>query len=155
MHTLAYDNAKIRTIREVTKFIFATLLKSRIFAIGITNLAMTTKQAIQLFDEKQARTMWDNEQQKWYYSVVNTVAVLTDCKDRPTACKYSNKLKHILKEGGIGTVTNCRQFKSTKNISEARNPEPFVEHATCARRMSANSVVISLNPKDVLQLEKK
>lgn len=72
---------------------------------------MTKKQAIQLFEEKKVRTVWDDEQEKWYFSVVDTVAVLTDSKDYLTARKYWNKLKQRLKEEGNETVTNCHQFK--------------------------------------------
>ena len=43
---------------------------------------MTKKQAIQLFEERKVRTVWDDEQEKWYFSIVDIVAVLseqTDC----------------------------------------------------------------------------
>lgn len=39
---------------------------------------MTKQQAIQLFEQKQVRTIWDDEQEKWYFSIVDVVAVLTD-----------------------------------------------------------------------------
>ena len=75
---------------------------------------MTKKQAIQLFEEKKVRTVWDDEQEKWYFSIVDTVAVLTNSVDYLTARKYWNKLKQRLKEEGNETVTNCHQFTKTR-----------------------------------------
>ena len=72
---------------------------------------MTKKQAIQLFQERKVRTAWDDEQEKWYFSVVDVCGVLTDSKDALTARKYWNKLKQRLKEEGNETVTNCHQLK--------------------------------------------
>ena len=42
---------------------------------------MTKQQAIQLFEERKVRTVWDDEQEKWYFSIVDIVAVLTDSAD--------------------------------------------------------------------------
>ena len=72
---------------------------------------MTKKQEIQLFEEKKVRTVWDDEQEKWHFSIVNVCGVLTDCKDALTARKYWNKLKRRLKEEGNETVTICHQLK--------------------------------------------
>ena len=74
-------------------------------------IAMTQKQAIQLFEQKKVRTVWDTEKEKWYFSVVDVCGVLTDSKDALTARKYWNKLKQRLKEEGNETVTNCHQLK--------------------------------------------
>ena len=69
---------------------------------------MTKKQAIQLFEERKVRTVWDDEQEKWYFSIVDVCDVLTERKD-PTA--YWRKLKQRLKEEGNETVTNCHALK--------------------------------------------
>ena len=69
---------------------------------------MTKKQAIQLFQERKVRTVWDDEQEKWYFSIVDVCEVLTDSKS-PTA--YWRKLKQRLKEEGNETVTNCHALK--------------------------------------------
>ena len=69
---------------------------------------MTKKEAIQLFQERKVRTVWDDEQEKWYFSIVDVCEVLTDSKD-PTA--YWRKLKQRLKEEGNETVTNCHALK--------------------------------------------
>ena len=72
---------------------------------------MTKKQAIHLFQERKVRTAWDDQEEKWYFSVVDVCGVLTDSKDALTARKYWNKLKQRLKEEGNETVTNCHQLK--------------------------------------------
>ena len=69
---------------------------------------MGTKEAIKLFEEKRVRTAWDDEQEKWYFSIVDVVDVLTDSAD-PTA--YWRKLKQRLKAEGNETVTNCHGLK--------------------------------------------
>ena len=69
---------------------------------------MAPKEAIQLFEEKKVRTVWDNEQEKWYFSIVDVVGILTESVD---GRKYWNKLKQRLKEEGNETVTNCHQLK--------------------------------------------
>ena len=69
---------------------------------------MGTKEAIKLFEEKRVRTAWDDEQEKWYFSIVDVVDVLTDSKD---ATAYWRKLKQRLKEEGNETVTSCHALK--------------------------------------------
>ena len=72
---------------------------------------MTQKAAIKLFDEKQVRIVWDDVEEKYYFSNVDVVQVLTEQSDYQTARKYWNKLKQRLKEEGFETVTNCHQLK--------------------------------------------
>ncbi len=69
---------------------------------------MTRKQAIQLFEEKKVRTVWDDEQEKWYFSIVDVCGVLTDS---PNPRNYWKVLKHRLIQEGNETVTNCNQLK--------------------------------------------
>ena len=58
---------------------------------------MTKKNAIKLFEEKKVRTVWDDETEEWYFSVVDVIEVLTE-SDRPR--KYWNDLKlKLIKEG--------------------------------------------------------
>ncbi|MEE0990408.1 MAG: Bro-N domain-containing protein [Paludibacteraceae bacterium] len=72
---------------------------------------MTKQESIKLFEEKKVRTVWDDEQEKWYFSVVDVVGVLTESKDFQTSRKYWNKLKERLKIEGFEPVTNCHQLK--------------------------------------------
>lgn len=71
---------------------------------------MTQKQAIQLFEVRKVRTVWDDEAGKWYVSIVDVIAVLTESKD---AAAYWRKLKQRLKAEGNETVTNCHGLKMT------------------------------------------
>jgi len=64
-----------------------------------------------LFEQKQVRAEWDEETQKWWFSTVDVVAILTEQDDGLTARKYWNKLKQRLKEEGNESVTNCHQLK--------------------------------------------
>ena len=72
---------------------------------------MDKEKSIKLFEEKSIRTHWDAEAEKWWFSIVDIVAVLTNQQDSLTARKYWNKLKQRLKEEGNETVTNCHQLK--------------------------------------------
>ena len=72
---------------------------------------MTNHQIPKLFEDKKIRTVWDDEQEKWYFSIVDVVGALVDSKDYQTARKYWNKLKQRLKEEGFEPVTNCHQLK--------------------------------------------
>lgn len=69
---------------------------------------MTKKDAIKIFEEKKVRTVWDDEQGKWYFSIVDIVGVLTDS---PNPNNYWKVLKNRLKKEGNQSVTNCNQLK--------------------------------------------
>ncbi len=66
------------------------------------------KTQIRLFEEQKVRTIWNAEEEEWYFSVVDVVTVLTESKD---AAAYWRKLKQRLKEEGNETVTNCHGLK--------------------------------------------
>lgn len=63
---------------------------------------------IKIFEEKKVRTLWDAEQEKWYLSIVDVIAVLTDS---PNPRKYWSVLKTRLKAEGSQLATNCSQLK--------------------------------------------
>jgi len=63
---------------------------------------------IKLFESKKVRSHWDAEQEKWYFSIVDVVGILTDS---PDARNYWKVLKHRLKKEGNESVTNCNQLK--------------------------------------------
>lgn len=69
---------------------------------------MTKQQALKLFEERRVRTVWDDEQDKWYFSIVDVVAVLTDSSNPQT---YWRVLKKRLLAEGNETVTNCNGLK--------------------------------------------
>ena len=69
---------------------------------------MTQKQSLKLFEERNVRTIWDDTQEKWYFSVVDVIAILTDSA---TPRNYWKVLKNRLKKEGNESVTNCNQLK--------------------------------------------
>jgi len=69
---------------------------------------MTQQNKIQLFESRKVRTIWDDDEEKWYFSIIDVVDVLTDSIN-PTA--YWRKLKQRLKKDGNQTVTNCHGLK--------------------------------------------
>lgn len=69
---------------------------------------MAQSTSIKLFEDKNIRTLWDENQEQWYFSVVDVIAVLTDSTNPR---HYWNVLKGRLKEEGNQSVTNCDQLK--------------------------------------------
>lgn len=69
---------------------------------------MKKKNEIKVFEDKKVRTLWDTEQEKWYLSIVDVVAVLTDS---PNPRKYWSVLKTRLIAEGSQLTTNCSQLK--------------------------------------------
>lgn len=69
---------------------------------------MSKDTAIQLFEERQVRSIWSEEEEKWYFSIVDVVEILTES---PNARKYWSVLKTRLKKEGNELATNCSQLK--------------------------------------------
>lgn len=72
---------------------------------------MVKKESLKLFEDKKVRTVWDSEQEKWYFSIVDVVAVLTDQHDYDHAKNYWKVLKHRMMKEGNELVTSCNQLK--------------------------------------------
>ncbi len=72
---------------------------------------MGVNESLQLFQEKKIRTAWDDQQEKWYFSIVDVVEVLTESANYQTARNYWKVLKSRLIKEGNQTVTNCNQLK--------------------------------------------
>ena len=82
---------------------------------------MAADNKIQLFEDKRIRTAWDEEQEEWYFSVVDVVAVLTDQPDARHASTYWAVLKKRLNSEGAGQLlTNCKQLKMTASDGKRR-----------------------------------
>lgn len=65
---------------------------------------MTLKESIRLFEERKVRAIWDDEQEEWYFSIVDVISILTDS---PNPRKYWSVLKTRLKREGSELTTNC------------------------------------------------
>ncbi|MEK7111035.1 MAG: BRO family protein [Patescibacteria group bacterium] len=76
-----------------------------------------------IFEGRKIRRKWDEKQEKWYFSVVDIVAVLTGQKDSLRARKYWNKLAERLKKEGSEVVTNCHRLKMEAEDGKLRETD--------------------------------
>ncbi len=81
---------------------------------------MTKETAIKLFEQKQIRSIWNEDDEKWYFSIVDVVAILTDQEEYQVARNYWKVLKNRLSKEGNQTVTNCNQLKLLANDGKMR-----------------------------------
>lgn len=88
---------------------------------------MKKNEAIQLFEDKQKRSIWSTEQEAWYVSIIDFVAVLTESVD-PNS--FWRKLKQRLKEEGNETVTNCHTLKM---LAADIFPSVEIVHTPCSQ----------------------
>lgn len=72
---------------------------------------MEKQNEIKRFEDKKVRTFWDGDQEKWYFSIVDVIAVLTEQNNFQGARNYWKVLKHRLLKEGNETVTNCNRLK--------------------------------------------
>lgn len=73
--------------------------------------AMTKETAIKLFEQKEVRSIWNDEDEKWYFSIIDIVSILTDQPTHQGARNYWKVLKNRLVKEGNETVTNCNRLK--------------------------------------------
>ena len=86
---------------------------------------------IQLYEDQPIRTAWVEDEEEWYFSIVDVVGVITEQTDYQKARKYWNKLKQRLSEEGSQLVTNCHQLKMTaqdgkKRLTDVANTEQLL-----------------------------
>lgn len=72
---------------------------------------MKTQNKIKLFQDKKVRTLWNADEEQWYFSVVDAIAALTEQENYQGARNYWKVLKHRLAKEGNETVTNCNRLK--------------------------------------------
>lgn len=86
---------------------------------------MTQKESIRLFEERKVRAIWDDEQEEWYFSIVDVISILTDS---PNPRKYWSVLKTRMKREGSELTRNCSQLKmqaadGKKYLTDVANTE--------------------------------
>ena len=101
---------------------------------------------IQLFDNAKIRVVWDDEKEKYFFSVVDVVGVLTDSADGRT---YWKVLKNRLLKEGNETVTNCNQLKLPSADGKMRER---LEEELGTTVISNQRAVHFVNPPDELPL---
>lgn len=75
------------------------------------NTTMSQQNKIQLFEERKVHTLWDDEQEKWYFSIIDVIGIFTDQPDYQASRNYWKVLKFRLSKEGNETVTNCHGLK--------------------------------------------
>ena len=78
---------------------------------------MTKHEVPKLFEDRKIRTVWDDKEEKWCFSIVEVVGVLTDQPDIEHARNYWKVLKHRLKKEENETVTNCNGLKYNSTVN--------------------------------------
>ena len=101
---------------------------------------MTQKHKIQLFEEKKVRTVWDEEKQEWFFSIVDVCGILTDQPDYDGAKNYWKVLKFRLKEEGNESVTNCHQLKLQAADGKMRLTDEWDRVGAARQRASTSSL---------------
>ena len=103
---------------------------------------------IQLYEDQPIRTAWVEDEEEWYFSIVDVVGALTEQTDYQKARKYWNKLKQRLSEEGSQLVTNCHQLKMTAQDGGtiAGNARKEIEERT------GHPVITSQNAKQLQNL---
>lgn len=72
---------------------------------------MKNQNKIKLFEDKKVRTLWNEGEEQWYFSIIDIIAILTEQDNYQGARNYWKVLKHRLIKEGNETVTNCNQLK--------------------------------------------
>ena len=121
-------------ITALTKRRYCCIMDSEVNSAARRLDDMEKDKSIKLFEEKSIRTHWDEEAEKWYFSIVDVCAILSESID-PTA--YWRKLKQRLVAEGNETVTNCHGLKML--AADGKN------------YLTGKKVVSPLNAKNALQ----
>ena len=92
---------------------------------------MSSTENLQLFEDQPIRTAWNEEEEEWYFSIVDVVGVLTDQPDVRHAAKYWSVLKTRLKAEGSELPTNCSQLKlkaadGKRRLTDVANTEQLL-----------------------------
>jgi len=81
---------------------------------------MTKEAAIKIFQQKRVRSAWNDDEEKWYFSIVDVIEILTEQQSHQGARNYWKVLKNRLLKEGNETVTNCNRLKLVAEDSKMR-----------------------------------
>ncbi len=84
---------------------------------------MESKNIVKIFEEKEVRSVWDEAQEKWYFSIIDVIEVLTNQPNYQGARNYWKVLKFRLSKEGNETVTNCNRLKMTAEDGKMRQTD--------------------------------
>ena len=106
---------------------------------------MSENERMQLFEDRPIRTAWDEQQEEWYFSVVDVVKVLTDQPDHRRAAKYWSVLKTRMKKESSQLTTICSQLRMR---SEAGKRYLTDVATTDAKEIGENAISAETEPAD-------
>ena len=84
---------------------------------------MTKDSALKLFEEKKVRSLWNEKEEKWYFSIIDVVSILTNQPTHQGARNYWKVLKSRLLKEGNETVTNCNRLKMEAEDGKMRETD--------------------------------
>ena len=84
---------------------------------------MSKQNQVKIFEDTKVRTIWDTDDEKWYISIIDVIAVLTEQKNYQGARNYWKVLKHRLIKEGNQTVTNCNRLKMLAQDGKMRKTD--------------------------------
>ena len=88
---------------------------------------MSDLEKIQLFENKKIRTAWDEDEEEWYFSIVDVCGILTDQPTHERARNYWKVLKNRLKKEGSEVVTKCNRLKLIAEDGKPRDTDVAAE----------------------------
>lgn len=111
---------------------------------------MTKQEALKLFEDKKVRTVWDDEQEKWYFSIIDVIAILTDSPDPK---RYWSVLKSRIKKEGHEPTTICSTLKLRAADGKMRLTD--VADTEQLEQQLGRSVISSVKANDYLLLSEE
>ena len=84
---------------------------------------MNKETAVKLFEQKQIRSIWKDEDEKWYFSIIDVIGILTDQPTHQGPRNYWKVLKNRLKKEGNETVTDCNRLKLLAEEGKMRDTD--------------------------------
>ena len=97
---------------------------------------MKNQNKIKLFEDKKVRTLWNEGEEQWYFSIIDIIAILTEQDNYQGARNYWKVLNHRLIKEGNETVTNCNQLKIEAEDGKMR----LTDVATTKQLLRLNSI---------------
>ncbi|MDR0230803.1 MAG: hypothetical protein LBI82_01635 [Dysgonamonadaceae bacterium] len=113
---------------------------------------MKTETNIKLFEKQQVRSVWDAEQEKWYFSVLDIIAILTDQPDYKKVRNYWKWLKNKLKEEGSNLFTNQQDDKVVNNTNHLKTENELVSNTNQLKMQSADGKYYKTDVADTEQI---
>src|SRR3989344_3534826 len=109
---------------------------------------MEQNNSIRLFENKKVRVEWNQENEKWYFSIIDIISVLTD-NDFQGARNYWKVLKHRLKNEGNESVTNCNQLKMLASDGKYYETDVADNTRKDIEKQLGKSIVSKKNAKEI------